>query len=92
MSDTGKTCDYPGCTRGTPYTDWTRCEAHNGKPLPVTAETITDDQIRAVFASIPPGHHDVAAALDAVDTRCSPSERERGRARCAEILNAWSAS
>lgn len=32
MSSTGKQCDYPGCGKNTPWTDWTRCEEHNGKP------------------------------------------------------------
>jgi hypothetical protein len=96
----GQACDFPGCGANTPWTDWTRCERHNGVAV-ITAENITDEQIRDLLASIP---HDGGinaarrdACLVALGLPCpqphpasgvAPLTREIARARCASLLNA----
>ncbi len=54
----------------------------------LTADNITDEQITQLFESLPPGHADVVACIDAVYAPRSDPRRQRARARCAEILNA----
>lgn len=54
----------------------------------LTAYSITDEQIAELFVSLPPGHADVSATLDAVSAPMGSLRRINARSRCAEIINA----
>lgn len=59
--------------------------------MKLTADTITDEQIEALFASLPPGHYAVAWCFDARFPSSSHPHRQRNaRHECAEILEARS--
>ena len=56
--------------------------------MKITADTITDEQIEELFASLPPGHYAVAWCLDARFPSASHPHRQRNaRQQCAEIWN-----
>lgn len=58
----------------------------------LTAETITDAEIKALLASLPTGHHARQWCVDAVSWSAShPHRRRNARHEIAKILNARSA-
>jgi hypothetical protein len=59
------------------------------KRVVITADTITDADIEALFSSLPPGHYAVQWCLDARFTSPSHPHRQRNaRRQCAELINA----
>jgi hypothetical protein len=54
----------------------------------ITACSLSDEQIEQLFDSLPPGHADVTACLDAKFAPMGSHRRSNARARVAEILNA----
>lgn len=86
MLSIGKTCNYPGCGKNTPYTDWTRCEEHNGW---LTAADVTDGLIDDLL--------EIALATDDIELvdLCEtvgkmivqPSIKRAACERIAEIVN-----
>lgn len=55
----------------------------------ITADTITDEQIEELFASLPPGHYAVQWCLDArFPSPAHPHRQRNARRQCAEIINA----
>lgn len=61
------------------------CEAEAQEAEVITGETITDKQIRALFAS---GRINADTAHEALNDTVWPQERAKARERCAAILNA----
>jgi hypothetical protein len=61
-----------------------------GNSEPLTADTITDDQLRALLdEAIAAGNHSVSDnAREALSCRFGPEAANRARQRCAEAVNA----
>lgn len=53
----------------------------------LTADSIDDEDITRLFESLPPGHPDVVACIDAIYAPRSDPRRQRARERCAQILS-----
>jgi len=55
----------------------------------ITADTITDADIKALLADLPTGHYARQWCIDAVSWSAShPHRRSNARRECAELINA----
>jgi hypothetical protein len=84
MFSTGKTCDFPGCGKATPYTDWTRCEQHNGWLVASDITTaVIDDLIEVALAAEDDELVDLCETAQKmiVNSRASGSPRSRASPR-----------
>ena len=59
------------------------------RPAALTADTITDEQIKGLLRDLPTNHHARQWCVDAVSWSAShPHRRRNARQQCAEILAA----
>lgn len=62
--------------------------AAGSEPVKVTAETITDEQIRSLLDEYPPGSTEAYWCNAALETRADSPQRRRGlREHCARVWN-----